>query len=254
MSEVTVATLNLFNKTGRWGERLPLVIEQLTALQPDVIGLQEIDLVIDQGMTLCRLVNARMTEAEQPRYRIYHMGRPGRAAHTQALAVMSRLPVEAHEGLDFLSYEGVAHRLRLRLAGGATLEYYNTHLYFPPEAREERLEQAKRLLSWVDTWTGAGAVAVGGDFNAYPGEPTLDLMKTRFVSAHESVHGREPEKTWPTPVNTYDPSPPGCLDYIFVHGARVVAAGLAFDTPHPLDADLFPSDHLGVMAKLEIGR
>lgn len=250
MAIVTVATFNIFNKVGRWGERLPLVLEQLTELKPDVIALQEIDLVIDQGMSLCRLVNARLTEP--PRYWIYHMGRPGRAAHAQALAVMSRLPVERHEGLDLLSYEGVAQRLRLRLEGGAALDFYNTHLYFPPEARDERLAQAKRLIEWVDTWQGAAATVVAGDFNAYPDEPTVALMKGRFVSAHEAAHGREPEKTWSTPVNTYDPSPHGCLDYIYVSGAKVLDAGLTLDRPHPLDPDLFPSDHLGVMARLEV--
>src|SRR3972149_1740227 len=100
MTSITVATFNLFNKIGRWGERQPLVVEQLTDLRPDVIGLQEVDLMIDQGMSLCRLVNAPLTEP--PGYRIYHMGRPGRNAHREALAVMSRLPVEAHEGLDYL--------------------------------------------------------------------------------------------------------------------------------------------------------
>ena len=201
-------------------------------------------------MTICRLANDRLSEG--PRYRVYHVGRPGRFAHTQALAVMSRLPVEAHEGLDYLTYEGVAQRLRLRLTGGAALDFYNTHLYFPPEATEERAAQAEKLLAWLDTWGGADAVAVVGDFNAYPGERTIDLMKTRFVSAHELVHGREPEKTWPTPVNTFDPSPPGCLDYIFVAGAKVLDAGLAFDAPHPADSELYPSDHLGVMAKLAV--
>ncbi|MCH8994580.1 MAG: endonuclease/exonuclease/phosphatase family protein [Chloroflexi bacterium] len=251
MTDIKVATLNLFNKVGRWGERLPLVVEQLVALQPDVIGLQEVDLIIDQGMSLCRLVNANVGEA--PRYRVYHMGRPGRAAHVQGLAVMSRLPVEAHEGLDYLSYDGVAQRLRLRLEDGEALDFYNTHLHFPPEATEERLAQAKKLLTWTDTWSGANATVVVGDFNAYPGEPTLDLMKGRFASAFEAVHGREPEKTWPTPVNTFDPSPPGCLDYIFVAGGEVQEAALAFDTPHALDPDLFPSDHLGVAATVRVG-
>jgi endonuclease/exonuclease/phosphatase family metal-dependent hydrolase len=251
MAEVTVATLNLFNKVGRWGERLPLVVEQFVGLAPDVIALQEIDLSIDQGMALCRLVNSHT--AEGPRYRVFHMGRPGRAAHQQALAIIARLPVEAHEGLDFLSYEGVAHRLRLRCDGGALLDFYNTHLYFPPEATAERADQARRLVEWTSTWQGAGGVAVAGDFNAYPGEPALDVMKSRFASAHETSNGFEPEKTWPTPVNTYDPSPAGCLDYICVAGAEVLSASLAFDTPHPLDADLFPSDHLGVQARLRVG-
>ena len=250
MTDVTVATLNLFNKVGRWGERCPLVVEQMAVLLPDVIGLQEVDLTIDQGISLCHLVNSNITDRR--RYLAYHMGRPGRAAHAQAQAVMSRLPVEAHEGLDYLSYEGVAQRLRVRVDGGATLDFYNTHLYFPPEAKEERLVQARRLLEWLDARGGGGAVLVVGDFNAYAGEPAVELMKSRFISAHESVHGREPEKTWPTPVNTFDPSPPGALDYIFVTGAKVIDAGLAFDTPHPLDGQLFPSDHLGVMAKLKL--
>jgi endonuclease/exonuclease/phosphatase family metal-dependent hydrolase len=251
MTTVTVATLNLFNKIGRWGERCPLVVEQMVGLAPDVIGLQEVDLTIDQGISLCRLVNSNITD--QKRYLAYHMGRPGRAAHAQSQAVMSRLPVDAHEGFDYLSYEGVAQRMRLRLDGGATLDFYNTHLYFPPEATQERVEQAKRLLGWIDSWSGADAVVVVGDFNAYTGEPTVELMKTRFASANEAANGREPEKTWPTPVNTYDPSPAGCLDYIFVSGAKVLEAGLAFDKPHVLDDQLFPSDHLGVYAKLEVG-
>ena len=251
MTTIRVATLNLFNKEGRWDERQPLVVEQMTELQPDVIGLQEVDLTIDQGMALCRLVNAQA--GESPHYRVYHMARPGRAAAGPwGLAVMSRLPVEAHEGLDYLSYEGIAQRLRLRLAGGEAVDFYNTHLHFPPEATEERVAQAKKLLAWTETWSGSNAVCVAGDFNAYAGEPALALMKERFASAFESVHGHEPEKTWPTPVNTFDPSPHGCLDYIFVAGGEVQDASLAFDRPHALDADLFPSDHIGVTALIGV--
>lgn len=251
MSTVTVASLNLFHNIGRWDERFPLLLDQLTALRPDVIGLQEVNLMTDQGMSLCRLANDRVTDS--PRYRICHMARPGRSAHVEGLAVMSRLPVEAHEGLDYLLHENVAQRLRLRLEGGAALDFYNTHLYFPPSASEERLTQAKRLLAWVDTWQGAAATVVVGDFNAYPEEATVTLMKSRFTSAHEAVHGREPERTWPTPINTFDPSPPGCLDYVFVAGTRVLEAGLTFATAHPDDETLFPSDHLGVMAKVNVG-
>jgi endonuclease/exonuclease/phosphatase family metal-dependent hydrolase len=79
-------------------------------------------------------------------------------------------------------------------------------------------------------------------------------MKARFRSAHEAVHGREPHKTWPTPVNTFDNAPPGTLDYIYVSPEfEVVDAGLAFDRPSADDPDLFPSDHLGLFAVLELG-
>jgi endonuclease/exonuclease/phosphatase family metal-dependent hydrolase len=251
MSTVTVATLNLFHQMGRWDERYPLLLDQLTALRPDVIGLQEVNLSTQQGVSICRLVNDRLTEP--PPYEIHHMARPGQYAHVDALAVMSRLPVEAHEGLDYLLNENVAQRLRLRLEGGGALHFYNTHLHFPPSATDVRLRQAERLLAWLDTWQGAAATVVVGDFNAYPEEQTVALMKSRLASAHEAAHGREPEKTWPTPVNTWDPSPQGCLDYVFVAGARVLEAGLAFATPHPDDETLYPSDHLGIMAKLDVG-
>ena len=78
-------------------------------------------------------------------------------------------------------------------------------------------------------------------------------MKGRFRSAFEAVHAREPDKTWPTPVNDFDPSPPGTLDYIYVSAEfRVANAGLAFNTPAPEAATLYPSDHFGIFACLEL--
>jgi endonuclease/exonuclease/phosphatase family metal-dependent hydrolase len=78
-------------------------------------------------------------------------------------------------------------------------------------------------------------------------------MKSRFRSAYEAAHGREPEKTWTTPVNTFDPAPHGTLDYVFVSPEfRVVDAGLCFDKPSPFDGTLYPSDHIGVYAVLEL--
>ena len=98
MSTITVATLNLFNRIGRYEERQPLIISQFVDLRPDVIGLQEVNLTADEGMTIRRLVNERV--GGEPEYSIFHMGHQGRAAQSQAIAVMTRLPVEAHEGLD----------------------------------------------------------------------------------------------------------------------------------------------------------
>ena len=198
MGIITVATLNLFNKMGRWDERLPLVLDQLAALEPDVIGLQEV-VITDQGTTLCRLANDRL--AGSPPYRIYHMARPGAGAHVDALAVMCRLPVEAHEGLDYLLHDGVAQRLRLRLGQGTTLDFYNTHLYFPPSATEERLEQANRLLVWADTWAEATATVIVGDFNAYPEEPTIALMRSSppLTRRHTGESRRRPGRRRSTP-------------------------------------------------------
>ena len=74
-----------------------------------------------------------------------------------------------------------------------------------------------------------------------------------YPIVQEAANGREPEKTWTTPVNTYDDSPHGTLDYIFVSPEwRVIDAGLAFDKPAPLNEKMYPSDHLGLYAVLEL--
>jgi len=249
LAEITVATLNLYNRLGRWGERAPLLVDQFLELLPDVIGLQEVDLVIDQGNWLVHMVNSRLGKKA---YQIHHVASPGRMAPWLANAVMTRLPVLAHEGLDLLAGERTAQRVRLETPTGA-FDFYNTHLHHPPEAAELRLGQARRLLAWLEGWGDENPRAVAGDFNARPDEPTVALLKERLSSAHETVHGREPEKTWPTPINTSDPDPAGCLDYIFIGGAKVSECRLALDRPHQYDPTLYPSDHLGLMARLSIG-
>ena len=42
MDRLHVATLNILNLADRWDERLPLILADMAALQPDVLGLQEV--------------------------------------------------------------------------------------------------------------------------------------------------------------------------------------------------------------------
>jgi beta-glucosidase len=252
MAEVKVATLNLFNRMGQWGLRAPLVVDQFEELLPDVIGVQEVDLVIDQGMWLSRQINIRLPG--QSHYRIKHAANPEQRASFHGIATLSRIGFEEHEILDLMSFERNAQRI-VFLCGDKPFVLVNTHLHFPPEASEERVEQLHRLLAWLDRDTRGLPTVILGDFNAYaePPEAAVLLMKSRFRSAHEVVHGKEPEKTWTTPVNTFDPAPHGTLDYIFVSPEWTVKdAGLAFHKPSPHDANLFPSDHLGLFATLSL--
>jgi endonuclease/exonuclease/phosphatase family metal-dependent hydrolase len=252
MAQVKIATLNLFNRMGQWGARAPLVVDQLEELAPDVLGLQEVDLVLDQGIWISRQINKR--RAEQPHYRIKHATNPDTRASFHAIATLSRVEFQEHEILDLMTFERVAQRFVFR-CGDRPFVFVNTHLHYPPEAQQERVEQLNYLLAWLDRDARGLPVVIAGDFNAYaePPEPAVTLMKSRFRSAYEAVHGREPEKTWTTPVNTYDPAPHGTLDYVFVSPEfRIADAGLAFDKPSPYDANLYPSDHLGLYAVLDL--
>jgi endonuclease/exonuclease/phosphatase family metal-dependent hydrolase len=250
LAQVTVATLNLFNRMGDWERRAPLLIDQLEALSPDIIAFQEIDLMLDQGMWIARQMNLRLKD--RPHYRIKHAASPGKRVSYHGIGILSRLECFEHEVLDLMTFERVAQRILFR-CGEMPFFFVNTHLHHPPEAEDDRLAQAKYLVGWLDRDTRGLPLVIAGDFNSYLNEGTVELMKSRFTSAFEAVHGHEPEKTWPTPVNDFDDSPPGTLDYIYISGEFTArTASLCFDLPAADDPKLYPSDHLGLCATLEL--
>ncbi len=265
MAEVAVATLNLFNREGRWPVRAPLVVRQFLELAPDVAGLQEVDHVIDQANWLVGWINA---ELGRPEYTAYHMFNPRGVAGPESLAIVSRLPVLEHDGLDYLAMEDVAHRVRLDLGGGGRLDLYNTHLYYRQTAAGGRVRrgEARRLVEWADAHVGDAPRVLVGDFNAPAGGGTVAIFKEAHRSAYEAVHGREPRQTWPTPlaftvdamrcygVAVVPAAYHAVFDYIFVSRAiEVLDARLAFDRSDPADDTLYPSDHFGLVARLRVG-
>jgi Metal-dependent hydrolase len=144
------------------------------------------------------------------------------------------------------------------LPGGATVLVAVTHLHHPPAADQERDEQTRSLVDWLDAAPATDARVLVGDFNADPAEPTAFRMGAAgYRSAYAEANGTDPAVTWPSglqaPAMDTD-GIPECLDYIWVHGAvRVADSRLVFDRPDPEDATLYPSDHLGISAHLEIG-
>ena len=71
MDRLHVATLNIRNLADRWFERLPLLLADMAALQPDLLGLQEVVYVMQQD----RLIGA----AGEGRYAAHpRLGGPAR--------------------------------------------------------------------------------------------------------------------------------------------------------------------------------
>ena len=86
-----VATLNIRNLADRWDERLPLLLADMAALQPDLLGLQEVVYVLQQD----RLIGA----AGEGRYEIVR-GWAGRPEYGNALLV--RAPLAAGRDVERL--------------------------------------------------------------------------------------------------------------------------------------------------------
>ena len=248
MDRLHVATLNIRNLADRWFERLPLLLADMAALQPDLLGLQEVVYVMQQD----RLIGA----AGEGHYGAVR-GWAGRPEYGNSLLVREPLAATEVDRLD-LGPQRAAHRSLIALPDGATVLVVVTHLHHLTPDAQIRDEQMAAILAWLEGARGADAAIVMGDLNADPTEPApARLRAAAFRSAYLDANGAEPAVTWPSgliaPAMDTD-GEPACLDYIWVRGAvRVTAARLCFDRPDPEDATLYPSDHIGIAAELEIG-
>ncbi len=248
MDRLHVATLNILNLADRWPERQSLIYADMAALQPDLLGLQEVVYVLQQD----RLIGA----AGEGTYSAVR-GWAGRPEYGNSLLVRAPLAATDVDRLD-LGLGRSATRAIVELQGGSRVLIGVTHLHHAVPAEAERDEQTRQLLAWLETAPTADAEVVVGDFNAEPVEAAWARMTgAGFASAYAAVNGSDPAVTWPSglqaPAMDTD-GDPGCLDYIWVRGrVTVTDARLVFDRPALDDPTLYPSDHLGISAHLEIG-
>jgi endonuclease/exonuclease/phosphatase family metal-dependent hydrolase len=243
-----IATLNIRNIADRWEERLPLLLADMRALEPDVMGLQEVVYPMQQD----RLLGA----AGEARYRATRAW-AGRPEYGNSVLVREPLEATAEERLD-LGHNRSAIRVVIRLPGGTGLLFSATHLHHVPADELVRDEQAAQLVDWLAAAPAADAMVLVGDFNAEPEEPACARLRAAgFRSAYAEANGAEPAVTWPSGIQAPGmdtDGDPGCLDYIWLRGAvRVEGARLTFDRPAVGDPTLYPSDHIGIAAHIVVG-
>ena len=251
MASLLAATLNLRNIADRWPERLPLLLADMAALQPDVIGLQEVVFAIQQD----RLLGA----AGEARY-VTFRGWAGRPEYGNAILARdqdSAAQAGPAERMD-LGRNRSALWLPMGLPDGTRLAFVVTHLHHQVPDEAVREAQALQLLEWLAGKREPAAQVVVGDFNAEPTEPAYRRMvEAGFRSAHAEANAGEPAVTWPSGIQAPgmdEDGEPGCLDYIWVRGQITVdSCRVVFDRPAADDPTLYPSDHFGLAARLRVG-
>jgi len=254
VTQVTVATINLHGRADRWPERRHLLIGRIVEALPDLISFQEIYLPIRQGKWLCKQINFRLSGSAKEPYRLVQK----RYQHPikrylEGVGVLTRLPLLYHDGLG-LGYGGrVALRVHVELPSHQTMDFVTTHLHHVPYEREAREEQGLKLVGWLHSHKRVPIQVIAGDFNETPDGLAIRYMKQSFRSAYEEFYGREPLATFPTAL-TLTSQLASCLDYILFSPAvrRVAGARLFCDQPSREDDTLYPSDHVGLIATLEV--
>jgi endonuclease/exonuclease/phosphatase family metal-dependent hydrolase len=248
MDRLHVATLNIRNLADRWHERLGLLLADMSALQPDLLGLQEVVYPMQQD----RLIGA----AGEGTYETLR-GWAGRPEYGNSLLVRSPFAVSEVDRLD-LGLNRSALRAIITSASGRRVLVAVTHLHHEVDGAAERDDQARQLVDWLDAAPTSDVQIAMGDFNADPAEPAVARMRSHgFRSSFAEANGQDPAVTWPSglqaPAIDTD-GDPACLDYIWVRGAVAVgSARLVFDRPAVDDLTLLPSDHFGISALLDLG-
>jgi endonuclease/exonuclease/phosphatase family metal-dependent hydrolase len=172
-------------------------------------------------------------------------------AHLAALASPVLAPYELCHGWlsaanDCLGHKGFLMQ-RLRLAGGAAIDVWNTHLDAGSGAGDQaaRAAQLERLAEAIARHSHGRAVIAGGDFNLDWDEPHERALLERFLArAGLAIAALAPAGAWRSRLDylLYRPAPGAAL--------AVRESGMAHDFVAPGGAPL--SDHPAIFAVFEV--
>lgn len=245
--ELSVASINLRHDSDCWEERFELIGQEIARLSADLIGMQEVEIAVEQAELLEQM--ARDSGLE---YAAHQEQKTGLAVLSgEGIAIFARAAIAEQRMLD-LQYGRPAILDRIDLdpeAEGAELLFVNTHLHHQG-GDEVRRPQMQAIL---DAIAGEeGPVILTGDLNATPDSETLAIAyQAGFVDAGENAGPTSPIRLAKDPALTQNPR--NRIDYILVRGpVEVLEAEIAFD--QPAENGLYPSDHLGLVARVRITR
>ena len=274
MQTLRVATLNIWNKSGPWPERLPLLRTQLTELSPDVVGLQEVLRLIPDESSPPAPTPENDQASEVAEGLGYQVAYGAAADYSGGLkfgnALLSRYKILDSRTFPLPGVESGETRSMLYAlleTPWGRLPAFVTHLNWKFHHGVVRERQVVAVAELAERW-GRGAdfpPIIVGDLNADPeateirflcGLASVDGRSTYFQDAWR-VRGAGPGFTWDNrdPYTAMMFEPDRRLDYVLVGLADTSGRGwiervaLAFD--QPLDG-VWASDHFGVVADIRV--
>jgi endonuclease/exonuclease/phosphatase family metal-dependent hydrolase len=279
MERLRVATLNVWNKSGPWAERMTLVREQMSALALDVLGLQEV----------LELETPAATTNQADELKPVGWHRAYAAAHDMAVAwvpkgqslhfgnaLLSRFPIvrsSSHPlpGADLSDQKRCVLHAVVEAPFGE-VDFFVTHLNWKLDEgwiRELQVKTVAKLVAELAPDDGRFPPVVMGDFNAEPQSDEIRYLggfarlgeprSVRFADAWAYADvGAGAGFTFDASRNAFAVQyheAPRRIDYVFVRGpdakgrGRPMSPRLCFDEDR---AGVFPSDHFGVCCDLAV--
>jgi endonuclease/exonuclease/phosphatase family metal-dependent hydrolase len=244
-----IATLNLEQNHKCWELRKELIARQFAELNPDMCALNEIHIPSQTGRWLQRAAAARLRAS----YALLQQSKTGEESRTQAEGLLTRYTIVETSSLDYGCHNCVAQVARFEIEG-KLLDLYVTHLIAARVQDHARQYQVAQLLDWMQSRHDAAFTVVCGDFNATLEQRSMQLMSDAFrPTQHQPTAFTPLQEPGGTPTHPDWQRFDRCIDYIWINeSVKLRASGLCFDQPAGDNPKLWPSDHLGVWADLEL--
>ena len=265
MNRLRLLTINIWNRQGPWDKRLALLRAGVRALDPDIVGLQEVLNMPQAGPDQAENI------AEGLGYHVAYGPASfiGGSCLSMGNAILSRWPIAAREHWE-LPHEGDDGRCLLHArvdSPHGAIPVFVTHLSWQFHLGHAREQQVRLINDRVhEKLDDAMLPAVlMGDFNAEPDSDEIRFLRGLTSLGGRSTYwadcfglcgeGRGDTFTRTNGYSTLQREPPRRLDYIFVRGpdrnlrGEPLAARVVLDKP---EGDVWPSDHYGVYAEVSI--
>lgn len=243
--------------------RLAITIAQLRALAPDLVALQESSVTRRRGDVAARIASALGLVHVQARaiervFGLRFLGKliVGVLGFEVGPAILSRFPITAVDVVDLPRCQcRIDPRVALRAdvqtpAGPITV--FSTHT-----TRDDC--QTRRVAELALAANGRSTLVMG-DLNTAETAPGLVAFRDGgFVDVFRAANPTAPGHTVWQRIDAPAPTVQRRVDYVFVKPAEgveahVVSSRIVLDTPRATDEGgaLWPSDHYGVFAELEL--
>lgn len=272
---LSILTLNCWNVSPPYEERIERIRAGIAALQPDVIGLQEIIVRPDGFDQAAQILDGlgyasvfapafAWDENGQPcAGGDYDFGFGNVAASRHPIRDVRRCQLPGEESGEWRAATGVI----VDTPAGA-LPFVSTHLNWKFEHGYVRERQVVALADFADALAAGHRLppVIAGDFNAEP-----DSSEVRFLKGWQSLAGRSasyfdawqyggdggPGWTWDNrdPFAALVGEPNRRIDFVFVGfdherpATRVVDSRIVMNEARD---GIYPSDHFGLMAWFEV--
>ena len=257
---LTLVTLNTWKNDGDYARRLPAMAQQLAALAPDLVALQEVfaapEADAHTGDALAAALG--LNQIHQPARRKPRRHGAVALESTSGLSLLSRIPIETHERLALPADpddEKVALAAWMAWSG-YRLAVVDLHLTYRPDAHALRRRQLEEIVKRTAARGPFDALVLAGDFNAEPDSPPLRWLRDEsgfsVSTAWDTAGGPRPTMTEPPGSATLGSR---CVDHIVllqppaIRSLSFIAADRVLDRLDPAFG-ILPSDHAGLRAVL----